>query len=374
MSQSTPSASERIRRMNFPRRFRRARSILFTWAGEDLVLTNYLTGSAVSADPESVRILHLLNDWTNPADLFARLPEYSTRSIRAGLRELRDSSLVVIEGSAEAERDIDLATVWSDWLPHGSFHFGTKDLEFLAPGETEELFAGYLTESNQPSRWKSYPRSKRIALPRVKLPESEFARVLLARKTHREFSGQKIPLETISRLLYYTWGVTGWIEAPPFGNLFHKTSPSGGARHPGEVYLLPLRVAGLARGIYHYDGLRHRLSRLGSFGSVNRIVEYAAGQDFLANSSALFIMTAVFPRVLWKYRFSRAYRIVLLDAGHLCQTFCLVATWLGLAPFCTAAFRDTALEKVIGVDGIRESALYIAGVGTVPTERLRNRR
>jgi SagB-type dehydrogenase family enzyme len=156
--------------------------------------------------------------------------------------------------------------------------------------------------------------------------------------------------------------------------LFHKTSPSGGARHPGEVYLLPLRVAGLARGIYHYDGLRHRLSRLRSFGSVNRIVEYAAGQDFLANASALFIMTAVFPRVLWKYRFSRAYRIVLLDAGHLCQTFCLVATWLGLAPFCTAAFRDTALEKLIGVDGIRESAIYIAGVGTVPTERLRNRR
>lgn len=360
--------------MNSPPRMRRARSILVSWAGEELVLTNYLTGSAISADPESVRILHLLNDWTNPADLVARLPEYTPRSVRAGLRELHAGSLVVREDSAEAARDADLARVWSDWLPHGSFHFGTRDLEFFAPEETEGLFAEYLAKSRQPSRWKSYPRSKRISLPRLELLDSEFARVLLARTTHREFSGRKLPLETISRLLYYTWGVTGKIQAPPFGDLFHKTSPSGGARHPGEVYLLALRVAGLERGVYHYDGLHHRLSRLGSLGSVNRIVEYTAGQDFLASASALFIMTAVFPRVLWKYRFSRAYRVVLLDAGHLCQTFCLVATWLGLAPFCTAAFRDTALEKVIGVDGIRESALYIAGVGTAPAERLRNRR
>jgi hypothetical protein len=40
-----------------------------------------------------------------------------------------------------------------------------------------------------------------------------------------------------------------------------------------------------------------------------------------------------------------------------------VATWLGLAPFCTAAFEDTMIEKDLGVDGIRESALYVAGVG-----------
>ena len=78
-------------------------------------------------------------------------------------------------------------------------------------------------------------------------------------------------------------------------------------------------------------------------------------------------MTAVFARTMWKYPKSRAYRVVLLDAGHLCQTFCLVATWLGLAPFCTAALQDTLIEKDLGIDGIRESVLYVAGVGLVPT-------
>lgn len=66
---------------------------------------------------------------------------------------------------------------------------------------------------------------------------------------------------------------------------------------------------------------------------------------------------------MWKYRSPRAYRIVTLDAGHLCQTFCLTATFLGLAPFCTAALKDTLIEKDLGLDGITESVLYVAGVG-----------
>ena len=45
--------------------------------------------------------------------------------------------------------------------------------------------------------------------------------------------------------------------------------------------------------------------------------------DFVRNAAALFLMTAVFRRTMWKYHLARAYRVVLLDAGHLCQTFCL---------------------------------------------------
>jgi len=78
-------------------------------------------------------------------------------------------------------------------------------------------------------------------------------------------------------------------------------------------------------------------------------------------------MTAVFPRDQWKYQYPRAYRAVLLDAGHVCQTFCLVATWLGLAPFCSMALADSEAEKIVGVDGVTESVIYAAGVGKQPS-------
>ena len=58
---------------------------------------------------------------------------------------------------------------------------------------------------------------------------------------------------------------------------------------------------------------------------------------------------------------------ILAEAGHLCQTFCLVATWLGLAPFCTMGLSDRRIESDLEIDGVSESIIYAAGVGSRPT-------
>ncbi len=311
---------------------RRARTLLVAWRGPQLVLINYRTHVSASTEPDGVRILHFFESWKPPADLFAFMPEFSPSSLRAGIRQLQENSFLVVKGTRDAALDAGLERAWSEWLPHGSFHFATKDTPFLSAAQAARLMKQYVAESPQASLAKSYPRAPRIALPPAGVAGDEFVNVLMARKTFCQYSGS-ISLDAISKLLYYTWGVTGSIEAPPFGRLFHKTSPSGGARHPGEVYLLAMRVEGLPQGLYHYDGVHHRLERLRSVLAKKKAVSYAAGQEFLKDAAAVFLMTAVFPRTMWKYRFARAYRVVLLDAGHLCQTFCLVATWLGLAPF-----------------------------------------
>jgi SagB-type dehydrogenase family enzyme len=100
-----------------------------------------------------------------------------------------------------------------------------------------------------------------------------------------------------------------------------------------------------------------------------KAAQYCGGQKWVAGAAALFLITAVFPRSSWKYRSPRAYRTVLLDAGHLCQTFCLMATHLNLAPFCTMALNDSLIDRDLGIDGYSESVLYVAGVGLPPTER-----
>src|SRR4029077_642896 len=128
-----------------------------------------------------------------------------------------------------------------------------------------------------------------------------------------------------------------------------------------------LRVKGLRPGLYHYHPGRHHLERISTNATPQKAKLYCAHQSFTRNAAALFLMTAVFERTMWKYDKSRAYRVVLLETGHLCQTFCLVATWLGLAPFCTAALKDTLIEEDLGIDGARESVLYIAGVGLPAT-------
>jgi SagB-type dehydrogenase family enzyme len=213
-----------------------------------------------------------------------------------------------------------------------------------------------------------------VSIPRRAFPDSEFIRVLMARKTHRRFSKEDVTLEAVSQLLSLVWGVTGYLHSPIFGKLLHKTSPSAGARHPGEVYLMALRVKGLSPGLYHYHPAHHYLERLSTRVTRNKAWLYCARAEHAKKAAALFLMTAVFRRTMWKYHLARAYRVVLLDAGHLCQTFCLVATWLGLAPFCTAALKDTLIEKDLGIDGIRESVLYVAGVGLPATSARARRR
>ena len=74
-------------------------------------------------------------------------------------------------------------------------------------------------------------------------------------------------------------------------------------------------------------------------------------------------MCPVFARTMWRYGHGRAYRTVLIHAGHLGQTFCLVATALGLAPFTTMAFSESKLEALLGLDGVLECPIYVAGVG-----------
>jgi SagB-type dehydrogenase family enzyme len=148
-----------------------------------------------------------------------------------------------------------------------------------------------------------------------------------------------------------------------------KTSPSGGARHSIEAYVLVRRVEGLAPGLYHYQPGSHELHLIRRYtlrSSRVAMVAYLPRQGFYGDASALVLMSAVFARVQWRYAFARAYRTVLAEAGHHAQTFCLAATWLGLAPFCTMALADSRIERDLGIDGVSESVLYATGVGPRP--------
>jgi SagB-type dehydrogenase family enzyme len=194
----------------------------------------------------------------------------------------------------------------------------------------------------------------------------EFDRVLRERRTWREFSREPLDLRRLELLLWLSFGVQAWAKIPGVGRLPLKTSPSGGALHPIEAYVLIRNVRGIAPGIYHYDDEGHRLELLRAGCSRAEIKKLLVGQDWFCGSPIVVFLTAVFQRCQWKYEHPRAYRVVLAEAGHVCQTFCLTATWLGLAPFCTMALADTKIEQVLGVDGITESVVYAMGAGLRP--------
>ena len=345
------------------------------WRGNKLLFYNFATRLSISAKPLTCEVLDFFDSWRTSHDAVIHFAGYTPRSVRAALAELVQHGLLLPKDSPELTQDTRIAEEWSAWLPAGSFHFATKDTPYIDRSRWSlNRLKSMLPKTAQPGIFKTLKGTMKVSLPKRAFPDSEFIRVLMARKTHRRFSKEDVTLEAVSQLLSLVWGVTGYLYSPRFGKLLHKTSPSAGARHPGEVYLMALRVKGLRPGLYHYHPAHHHLEKLSTRATRNKAWLYCARAKHAEKAAALFLMTAVFPRTMWKYRVARAYRVVLLDAGHLCQTFCLVATWLGLAPFCTAALKDTLIEKDLGIDGIRESVLYVAGVGLPVTSARAKRR
>jgi SagB-type dehydrogenase family enzyme len=256
---------------------------------------------------------------------------------------------------------------WRAWNPAaGFFHLSTKDVytEKITPEEI--AFVEQLAKTHRvPRPLKAYRGGSAIDLERDSF-SGEFPRVLRERRTWREFSVRQVSRKTLSTLLQLSFGIQAWEDVPGMGRLAQKTSPSGGALHPCEAYVLARRVAGVAPGIYHYDAGGHRLQRLRRGMTSAEIQRDLVGQWWFRGAAFVVFVTAVFARTQWKYDYARAYRAVLIEAGHLCQSFCLTATWLGLAPFCTIAVADTRIEKSLGLDGISESVIYAMGAGHKP--------
>ena len=346
--------------------YRRSPHLVCYWSGRELVFENYSTRTRVAATPRTCEILHCFDRWRPAGALARHFPDRSADSLARALADLIRVGLVQQSRGPADRRDDALAT-WKGWSPAASFfHFSTKDAH--APMEAAVAVRQQRRRARiapLPPAVKRYPSVPRVELPKPEMV-GEFPRVLLERRTWRQFSRQPVSLQKLATLLGLTFGVQWWLDLDRIGRVALKTSPSGGARHPIEPYVLSLRVQGLRRGLYHYNSATHRLELLRRGATEAQLSRYLNGQHWFGRAAALVLMTGVFGRSQWKYPRPRAYRAVLADAGHVGQTFCLVATWLGLAPFCTMALADSAIEADLSIDGVTESVLYTAGVGCRP--------
>jgi SagB-type dehydrogenase family enzyme len=338
---------------------RRSRHLLAYWHGERLIFHNYATGVRISADPMTVVVLHVFDRWRSVDTLALRFPEFSRSSLRAAVANLERHTLLD-RREGPADKSAAALTRWGLWNPAaGFFHLSTKDVAFSREPRG-------LHWPPMPSTTKRYSGAPRYPLPPV-TDTGQFVDVLRARRTWRHFSRRPVKIDQMATLLALTFGVQNWLLLPGLGRSPLKTSPSGGARHPIEAYLLARHIDGLAPGLYHYVADQHQLELLRAHR--RPVTYYLPTQTWFNGAAAVILMTAVFPRVQWRYKFARAYRVVLAESGHFCQTFCLTATWLGLAPFCSMALADSRIERDLGIDGVTESVLYAAGVGTRPTRK-----
>lgn len=181
------------------------------------------------------------------------------------------------------------------------------------------------------------------------------------RKSRRKYTSDPLTLEELSFLLWATQGVR---ETTPDGSILYRTVPSAGARHPFETYLLAGRVSELAFGLYRYLPSQHRLGLLRDDPDLVDRVHKACFEQYITNSAAVFIWTAIPYRTEWRYGVISP-KLIALDAGHVCQNLYLASEAIGAGTCAIGAYDQRQIDTAIEVDGQEEFTIYIAPVGKI---------
>lgn len=301
---------------------------------------------------------------------FHRLTEFAQGAV------LTDSLEDVSIKSAGILMDSPPQITWGWDILSKIFHVGTSHPNAPTPADPskhEEYARDYL----------KFCQSIAVTAPEIQvkkggdktvLPPPEFSVIqkvslwdtLLSRRTCREFYDVGIPLEALSTLLAGTFGAVDRddYDAPlgvqRFG--YKRTSPAAGGLQATDGYVWIRKVDGIDPGIYHYHSSEHYLEKITELPS-EPLSTYLCNQHWCDEMAFSVFLVAKMDVLWWKYPHSRAYRPMLIDTGHLSQTFNLLATALSLQSWVTGYFHDREINALLNLNAPQEQVMFLVGAG-----------
>jgi len=219
--------------------------------------------------------------------------------------------------------------------------------------QREGMKAYYLDWDNRPHLIKAYPGKETMPFPEpLNIPKSRLVDACMQTRAGKtDISGRDL-----AGVLALSAGITG--RAGHGASEFHfRAAPSAGALYPNEIYLAWFGNRWLPCGIYHVNPVAQRftLLRKGNFEAMFSHAIEDAGEKG-GDLQAILIVTAVFWASAWKYR-ERAYRYVLLDAGHLLENLRIALNAAGISHKIAYDFDDGRIERLLSIDPRREGVI-----------------
>ena len=244
-------------------------------------------------------------------------------------------------------------------LPTGRTFMELTRYEHLSPSDQAGKLPAPPLEKPYPEKGPFLPLPK---LGSINIPALDLRTAINTRRSIRHYRKDPLTLEELGHLLWSTQGIVQVMD--PYYTL--RTVPSAGGRHAFETYLLINRVAGVKPGLYRYLAFSHSLLAIDTgSGVADRVMAACLGQAFVRASAVTFLWSCVVYRMAWRYA-ERAWRLVHLDAGHVCQNLYLAGEQIGCGTCAIGAFDDGMMADILGIDGIEEFIIYCAALGKKP--------
>jgi SagB-type dehydrogenase family enzyme len=341
------------------------------WHADQLVWHDTLTHRHFAIGAEADVVLRCFSVWQPLSLVREHARDDGHAEFLVAITEQLRAANVLITWKSERHRAEDAnEAAWSRWgRLVALFHSETRNLRdqrFITTDADQERLAERLDHEPPPPVCHELMTTHRVPLAvtdTAPWARADFLDVLAHRRSTRQFSGEPVSFEAVSALLRWAGGITEIDE--PTQTAF-KTSPSGGGRHPTEIYLHAHGVTGLRGGLYHLNTRRDELELIGPPETPDALVELLGDQEWVARSGCVVFFTSVLARSTWKYSTPRTYRMLHLDVGHLSQTVYMLAAALGLGVTFTAAIQDEKLEDLLGIDATDELVMGCSVIG-VPT-------
>lgn len=298
------------------------------------------------------------NEWATLEDVAKFLPLVSADDVAQTVENLAKVHAVTSEGSSWAAEEDAYEEDWKWGVPAALFHFSLLGRDYMSLDEMETLQQSKIEAGPQPSLYLTNEAilGKPVSLP-PGIEANDLLQLMAKRRTIRSASAPSISLEALSDCLFAGLGITGK-ATNCVGSLPLGMTPSGGARNPYEAYVYARSVDGLEPGFYHYSAIDHSMARL----NTNLMPDPSlllGGQDWVNEMPCIIILVAMFERTMWKYDDANAYRVVLIEAGHIGQNVMLAATRHGMSACPSAALNHREINNCLGMeDSVTRSPIY----------------
>lgn len=153
--------------------------------------------------------------------------------------------------------------------------------------------------------------------------------VLKERKTIREFSSEKLPLQVLSNLLWAAWGINR-------GDLSKRTAPSASNMQEIDVYVAT------AEGLYLYDAKNQMLNQI----LAGDIRAFTGKQDFVKDVPVNLVYVADYSKMGDRPDEDKRF-ISGIDTGFISQNVYLFCASEGLATVVRGNVDKPALEQAM---------------------------
>lgn len=169
-------------------------------------------------------------------------------------------------------------------------------------------------------------------------------------------------LEGLTRLLFFTLGLTARLGQEGAGDVFLRAAPSAGGLYPTELYVAVRGIPQLPDGIYLYHSLRSALYPVWRGDFWGDLRHYFHGQPAVDAANILLLFTGVYARSAWRYK-ERAYRRILLDTGHALGNALEICREMQWDYRLLGGFLDEGLEELLFLTRGEEFPLLGIAVG-----------